>query len=30
MPDLKGLVPALICVGFIGGALVAGIVALLI
>lgn len=30
MPDLKGLVPALLFVGFLGGALVAGIVALIV
>lgn len=30
MPDLKGLVPALLTVGFIGGAVVAGIVALIV
>lgn len=29
MPDLKGLVPTLIAVGFVGGLLVAGLVALI-
>lgn len=30
MPDLKGLVPALLAVGFIGGAVVAGLIALVV
>lgn len=30
MPDIKGLVPALLAVGFIGGALIAGIVAMIV
>lgn len=29
MPDLKGLVPALLVVGFIAGAFIAGLVALI-